>query len=83
MNTISLEQVILSIIIGTLLAILYLLRVLVVMERRIARMDENIFRITAKVLKEEQVIESQIKGMARKKPAVKKPVRKPAKKKRK
>jgi hypothetical protein len=50
--------VILSIIIGTLAAIVYSLRILVLLEQRIARMDENIERITNRVAKEEQKIEA-------------------------
>jgi len=55
------EQIILSIIIGTLLAIVYSLRMLVLMERRIARLDHNIEKLVRSVLKEEQTIEKSIK----------------------
>ena len=55
----STEQVILAIIIGTLFAIIYSLRVLVMMERRIARMDENLLLITRKIVAEEGRIERQ------------------------
>jgi hypothetical protein len=51
------EQVILSVIVGTLGAIVYSLRVLVLMERRIARVDENIEKLVKGVLKEELKIE--------------------------
>jgi len=54
------EQIILSIIIGTLLAIVYSLRMLVLMERRIARLDHNIEKLVKSVLKEEQNIEKSI-----------------------
>jgi len=47
------DTVILALIIGTLFAIVYSLRVLVILERRIARMDYNIERITSRVAKEE------------------------------
>lgn len=53
------EVVILSIIVGTLAAIVYSLRVLVILERRIARMDLNIERITRKIATEEMHIEEE------------------------
>ncbi|MFT4326682.1 MAG: hypothetical protein ACMXYK_04225 [Candidatus Woesearchaeota archaeon] len=48
---------ILGIIIGTLAAIVYSLRILVLLERRIARMDAHIVIITKKIAKEEVRIE--------------------------
>jgi hypothetical protein len=53
------EQIILSIIIGTLAAIVYSLRILVLMERRMARVDENIEKLVGAVLKEERTIEQE------------------------
>lgn len=53
----GLAEVILAVIIGTLLAIVYSLRVLILLERRVASMEINIQRMTARVLREEQVIE--------------------------
>ncbi len=53
----ELEPIILSIIIGTLAAIVYSLRVLILLERRISRMDENIELLTRKILEEEVKIE--------------------------
>ena len=53
------EQIILSIIIGTLAAIVYSLRILVLMERRMARVDENIEKLVVAVLKEETTIERE------------------------
>lgn len=53
------EQIILSIIVGTLAAIVYSLRILVLMERRIARVDANIERLVKAVLKEEIKIERE------------------------
>jgi len=47
------DQVVLGIVIGTLAAIVYSLRVLILLERRIARMDLNIESLTRKVLTEE------------------------------
>lgn len=55
--TTSLDIVILSIIVGTLAAIVYSLRVLVLMERRIARVDLNLERIARKIVEEEVKIE--------------------------
>jgi hypothetical protein len=54
-----LEVVILSIIVGTLAAIVYSLRVLVILERRIARMDLNVERIARKIAVEEMRIEEE------------------------
>jgi len=56
-----LESVTLAIIIGTLAAIVYSLRILVLLERRIARMDENLLRIAQRISTEETKIESMIK----------------------
>ncbi len=47
----ELETFILAIIIGTLAAIVYSLRVLLILERRIAGMEKNIQTITNKILK--------------------------------
>ena len=49
----TIEQAILSIIVGTTAAIVYSLRILVLLERRIARMDENIEKMAMKIAKEE------------------------------
>lgn len=57
----NLEGVILSIIIGTLAAIVYSLRVLVLMERRVSRIEGHIETIAAKILKEELRIEKALK----------------------
>jgi hypothetical protein len=53
----TLDVVILAIIVGTLGAIVYSLKVLYALERRIARVDENIERITIRIAKEELKIE--------------------------
>jgi len=50
-------EVILAVIIGTLAAIVYTQRVLVLIERRIARVDGNIEKLVKAVLKEELKIE--------------------------
>ncbi len=58
----SLEQLTLAIIVGTLAAIVYALRVLVILERRIARMDGNIMKSTKKIVAEELKIEKALKS---------------------
>ncbi len=57
----ALEQAILCIILGIVLAILYSIRILVLLERRIARMDENLVRIANRIISEEKNIESVLK----------------------
>jgi predicted Holliday junction resolvase-like endonuclease len=57
MPGLELAEVILAVIIGTLAAIVYSLRVLIMLERRVANMESNIQKMTRKVLKEEAVIE--------------------------
>jgi len=75
------EIVILSVIIGTLAAIVYSLRVLVLLERRVARMDENLLAIAKRIAVEEVRIEASerqivkalgVKGTTRKKASKKK-----------
>jgi len=55
------QEITLSIIIGTLAAIVYALRVLVLMERRIARIEMHIERVVNQLLKEELKIEKIVK----------------------
>lgn len=74
----NLEGVILSIIIGTLAAIVYSLRVLVLMERRVSRIEGHIETIAAKILKEELKIE---KALGVRKRTTKKPTKRKKKKK--
>ena len=67
--------VILAIVIGTLAAIAYSLRVLVLLERRIARIDTHIEALVLKVLEHEEHIEEeekQIKQMLSGKKSAKK-----------
>ena len=61
MAGLEMAEVILAVIVGTLAAIVYSLRVLILLERRVASMEENIQKLTMKVLKEETVIERAIK----------------------
>ena len=53
----DIQVIILAIIIGTLFAIIWSLRVLVLMERRVASIDENLLKITGRIFKEEMKIE--------------------------
>ena len=55
------QEITLAIIIGTLAAIVYSLRILVLMERRIARIEMHIERVVDKVVKEEIIIERSMK----------------------
>ena len=65
MAGLELAEVILAVIIGTLAAIVYSLRVLILLERRVAGMEMNIQKMTSKVLKEEAMIARKI-GVRRK-----------------
>ncbi len=56
----DLQTIILAIIIGTLAAIVYSLRVLVLMERRIARIDKHIEMMAEKIVLEEARIEKMV-----------------------
>mgnify|MGYP001573517296 FL=1 len=55
------QEITLAIIIGTLAAIVYSLRILVLMERRIARIEMHIERVVDKLVKEEIKIERAIR----------------------
>ncbi|MBI2131154.1 hypothetical protein HYU10_05310 [Candidatus Woesearchaeota archaeon] len=55
------QEVTLAIIIGTLAAIVYSLRVMVLMERRIARIEGHIENVVNKVMREEVSIERSLK----------------------
>ena len=57
----GIQEITLSIIIGTLAAIVYALRVLVLMERRVARIEMHIERVVDQLLKEELKIEKIVK----------------------
>lgn len=61
----DIQNLILAVIIGTLAAIVYSLRVLVIMERRIASIENHIERVIEKIMKEEIVIEKEIRGKRR------------------
>ncbi len=55
------QEITLAIIIGTLLAIVYSLRILVLMERRIARIEMHIERAVDRMVKEEIKVERSMK----------------------
>lgn len=55
------QEVTLAIIVGTLAAIVYSLRILVLMERRIARIEMHIENVVGKVMREELRIEKKLK----------------------
>ncbi len=55
------QEVTLAIIVGTLAAIVYSLRILVLMERRIARIEMHIENVIGKIMKEELKIERGLK----------------------
>jgi hypothetical protein len=57
----TIEQLILAVIIGTLAAIVYSLRILVLMERRVAKMEFHVEKIVEKVLSEEVSLERSFK----------------------
>ena len=63
----DITQVTLAIIIGTLAAIVYSLRVLVSMERRIARIEMHIEHVVEKIIKEELRIERDLEGPKKRK----------------
>ncbi len=56
----GLAELTLLVIVGTLAAIVYSLRILVLLERRIAGMEMNIQLIAKKILKEELKIEQKV-----------------------
>jgi len=61
MTVLGVQEITLAIIIGTLAAIVYSLRILVLMERRIARIELHIERVIDKIMKEELKIEKSLK----------------------
>lgn len=54
-------RITLAVIVGTLAAIVYCIRVLILMERRVARIEEHLDTIAHKILSEEQVIEKSLR----------------------
>ena len=73
----ELQGVILAIIIGTLAAIVYSLRILVIMERRVAKIEQHIELLAEKIIREELRIEREVDNdLKKKKPAKRKTRRK-------
>ena len=54
------QQVTLAVIVGTLAAIVYSLRVLVLMERRVARIEMHVENVVGKIMREELKIEKTL-----------------------
>ncbi|MBI4146455.1 hypothetical protein HY489_03910 [Candidatus Woesearchaeota archaeon] len=54
-------RIVLAVIVGVLFGIVYCMRVLVLMERRVARIEEHIDRVVHKVLSEEVRITSKLR----------------------
>ena len=67
MAGLNIEQFILAIILGVLAAIVYSLRVLVLMERRVANMEMHLEKIAERTLREEQRIEESLTKRSKKK----------------
>ncbi len=55
------QEVTLAIIVGTLAAIVYSLRILVLMERRIARIEMHVESVVGRIMREELKIEKKLK----------------------
>lgn len=60
-------EITLAIVVGMLLAIIFALRILVIMERRVARMELHIERLVSSILREEKTIEKKLGSGQRKK----------------
>lgn len=54
-------RIVLAVIVGTMFGIVYCMRVLVLMERRMARIEEHMDNVVHKVLQEELRIERNMK----------------------
>ena len=61
MATLGVQEVLILAVVGTLCAIVYSLRVLILLERRVASMEMNIQKLTSKILKEEISIQKALK----------------------
>lgn len=71
----TISELTLAVIISALFAIIYSLRVLTILDRRIMSMELNIQRMSMKILKEEDMILANL-GKSKKKPTRKKPSKK-------
>lgn len=61
----TLIRIVLAVIVGVLFGIIYCMRVLVLMERRVARIENHIEGVVAKILREEVSIEHKLKSKRR------------------
>jgi len=61
MNEITIIRIVLAVIVGVMFGIVYCMRVLVLMERRVARIEEHINKVVNKILLEELKIEKLAK----------------------
>ena len=66
MPVLGVQEITLAIIVGTLAGIVYCLRVMVLMERRIARIEMHIEGVVEKIMKEEIKIERLTKRRKKK-----------------
>lgn len=57
----TLIRIVLAVIVGVLFGIIYCMRVLVLMERRVARIEGHVDTVVNKILREEKVIERKIR----------------------
>ncbi len=57
----TLIRIVLAVIVGVLFGIIYCMRVLVLMERRVARIEMHVDHVVGKILKEEKVLERKLK----------------------
>lgn len=80
LSEVGLIRIVLAIIVGVLFGIVYTMRVMVLMDRRIARIELHIERLVAKVLAGEQKIMSRL-GIKRAAKIVRKKPKKKVKKK--
>lgn len=62
----TLLRLVLAVIVGVLLGIVYCMRVLVLMERRVAKIERHIEQMISKVLKEEDLILKTVKKPGKK-----------------
>lgn len=67
MSALSMSEVILAVIIGTLAAIVYSLRVLILLERRVANMESHIEKMARNVMGDEKKILSAVGKKTKKK----------------
>ncbi len=65
MPALDLAEIILAVIIGTLAAIVYSLRVLIVLERRVASMEANIQRMASHAFKPKVQLQNTIRRKSR------------------